>query len=266
MTVSAVTTPLATLVSALKLTSSQQSHITAIQQQYRQKMQVLSPRPTQTARFAQGQNRPATPDAATRTKIKDVQESSSDQISAVLTPDQVTALGSLIAQLKELASAQIAPTLYSQLNITKSQFTQIAAIEASAHDALKSEASKDVASGDFDELGQAIQDSHHDINAKVVALLTPTQAALLQNNRFGRGGFGGGQAMGVFRNGGQGQMGGGGGGNVDAMGAGGDGGPGGPGDDGPGGDGGPGGPGNDGPGGPGGGGPGGPGNDGPGGN
>jgi len=187
--VSAVTTPLTKLTSVLSLTSAEQTQIQTIQASYRQQLNVVAPRPTPSFGGQSAGSQPARPDAATRAKIKDLSDDYSKQIEAVLTADQVTALTTLVTQLKELADAQISPRLCTQLNLTTDQFAKIAAIESASHDSLKQAVQKAAASGDYDELEQTIQDVHETVRTQVASVLTSSQEAMTETNQQGRGAF-----------------------------------------------------------------------------
>jgi hypothetical protein len=205
--IAAVTTPVPTLTSALTLTSSQQSQIETIVQSFRDQMRSFMPPPDQNGGGGDGQGRPTPPDAATRSKIEALVSSSSDQITALLTPSQTTELTTLLGQLKELQAARISPHLYSQLNLTSDQFAQISKIEDATQATVKAAVQKAADTGDYDSVQQAIQDAHTQAHTQVIAILTPTQASLVENSG-GQGGFGG-QMGGPPNGGGQDSMGGG---------------------------------------------------------
>ena len=233
--VTAASTPLTTLTSSLTLTSTQQSQIEQIQQNFHEQVQVIAPRPSVDGGggFGQGQGqRPTPPDAATRAKIEALADTASTSITALLTPTQTTELTTLLGQLKELQSALISPRLYSQLNLTSDQYAQIAKIESAADVTVKQAVQQAATSGNYDSLQETIQDSHRTTHTQVIALLTPAQASLVESSRSGRG-FGGadgqgpGGGFGQGPNGGQGGGGGFGGGPDNGQGGGGFGGPGG---------------------------------------
>jgi len=204
--ITAATLPLRQLSSVVTLTDSQRSQIETIQQDFREKEQVLNPRPAAGGRQGLGQPRPARPDAAVRAQLDDLAKKASDQIVAVLKPDQASDLSTLLGRLKQLQAAQIPPRFYTQLHLSSAQYDEIAKVESSERDEMKAAVQKAASDGNYEALEQSLQDAHSATHDKVIAALTPAQARLIESG--GAGGRGmaaqGGRGQGGFGQGGRG--------------------------------------------------------------
>jgi Spy/CpxP family protein refolding chaperone len=194
--ITAAETPLDTLTTALSLTSVQQTQISTIQESTRQQVRALMMSSSTGGQggFQQGgggQGRPAPPDPATMSKVKDIESDATNQIDALLTSSQLTSLTTLMGQLKDLQAVTISPRLYSKLDLTSDELSQIHAIAETAKTDEAAAFADASNSGDFEDAQQGDRTAHQKARTAALAALTPTQASIVENDTFGQRGPGG---------------------------------------------------------------------------
>ncbi len=147
--------PVDIIDSVVSLNADQKKQITAIHGKYVADARALRP--------ASGQ----TPDPANRQKLRELTQTASAEIEAVLNADQKAKLQVAASEIRAVAGTGIPPAVAVQLKLTDDQKSKIASIVRSTRDKIKG--------------GADPKATRKDARAQVEALLTPEQKSIVQS-------------------------------------------------------------------------------------
>jgi len=168
---SAADVPVSVLSAELVLTPDQESKIAGIDAQLRREQDALAPNPAN----------PPDPGSMRETmdKLDSLMKEANRAIESSLTDSQARSLTALLGVLKDFPVAGLPVDVYSSLKLTNEQKSKIGSIAASARAKMDASMAQVRAGMDPAELPALVESDRADTEAKVKAILSDRQNALV---------------------------------------------------------------------------------------